>query len=972
MPQYTILANWHEAYTLIAQLLHRVYEETKENPAEKLYNRLKETRFAALNDGRLFRDRLSRISEWGLDPIQIFATFNYPKIGSRRVDVINSLLEEFGLDKRVNYDTSFIGCPSPIITQIIQYRGWKVQNQIWEMFAAIMEKSIDGLQSKHFASLKEWRGLDIASFTMFLFWIDSDVFIPLDRNTVDFLGTFNIISQRPRTYKEYYDLCINKFQLSRGGNSDEDTVRNFVRDAYQFAAEDSSGDIISNSTAAIITQISDDKSTRDELEGVAKRNQQERINGFQLMALRPGSPKIQKAESKKVQPHLKNLEPGRLYQFYQAYKFDTANDDTIIYDADKEVDLYSQGDLRISISSIVGKNGSGKSTIAEYLYLVINKISVAKKIKSSEKLIDEEVYADLFIKLDKLYKISVGPIVEIFEYNLESDNKTYRISKENTSIEAFDIERFCYTIGVNYSLYALNTNITGRWIFPLFHKNDSYQTPIVLNPLRNEGNININIEEGLAKSRMLSNILEPELMDFVNKVVPELLPNSTPIKLVLEFDKEKLDRKRKSFSYKKPNQGQIRKVVESLFDNTQKLHKELESEAKEYIYLKVVEIADRYPKFRKFKDLPSWLTSDAKKLQEYINALLKDTSHITFKLKQTINYLRYGIYKQGDNEILSLAGQILDIKEISDVRTIELVPPSFFKINLVFDHSGTFNDLSSGEKQQIFSINTIAYHIYNIASVMYDERSFKYSNINIVFDEVELYFHPEMQRTYISNLLHRISTLPLEGTIHNINMLFITHSPFILSDIPSSNILRLVSDPVTRKSKPVAHPEPTFGANTHDLLANDFFLEDGFIGEFAKIKINEIIRYLNIQSAWKRLKEIEVNKGDKDINAQRVKLFSELAFWKVIEDKEAGATDAKAKMAQKELPSLYEIEQLIKEQSFMNKRAYQKIIEVIGEPILRHKLMDMYYEIFGKENDDEKMRQFLKLAGELNYKVSKN
>ncbi|XZF14948.1 hypothetical protein ACTHGU_02345 [Chitinophagaceae bacterium MMS25-I14] len=248
--------------------------------------------------------------------------------------------------------------------------------------------------------------------------------------------------------------------------------------------------------------------------------------------------------------------------------------------------------------------------------------------------------------------------------------------------------------------------------------------------------------------------------------------------------------------------------------------------------------------------------------------------------------MKYGIYKQGDNEILALAEQVRDIKEISDARTIDLVPPSFFKINIIFDHGGEFNDLSSGEKQQIFSINTVAYQIYNIASVMYDEKSYKYNNINIVFDEVELYFHPEMQRTFISNLLHRISTLPLEDQIHNINLLFITHSPFILSDIPSSNILRLTIDKETRKGIQDIRSEQTFGANIHDLLANDFFLENGFMGKFANDKILEAIR--------------------------------QLENWT-----ESNNADSKLK------DKLY------------------KIIQLVGEPLVKESLMDLYREKIG-------------------------
>ena len=70
--------------------------------------------------------------------------------------------------------------------------------------------------------------------------------------------------------------------------------------------------------------------------------------------------------------------------------------------------------------------------------------------------------------------------------------------------------------------------------------------------------------------------------------------------------------------------------------------------------------------------------------------------------------------------------------------------------------------------------------------------------------------------------------------------MFCTHSPFILSDIPHTNILRLENG----DSKPFNDKEKTFGANIHELLSNDFFLDKGFMGEWAKSKIVDLINYL--------------------------------------------------------------------------------------------------------------------------------
>jgi hypothetical protein len=120
------------------------------------------------------------------------------------------------------------------------------------------------------------------------------------------------------------------------------------------------------------------------------------------------------------------------------------------------------------------------------------------------------------------------------------------------------------------------------------------------------------------------------------------------------------------------------------------------------------------------------------------------------------------------------------------------------------------------------------------------QLGFDYDYVNLILDEVELYHHPEMQRTYLYRLLQGIKALNLKK-IKGINILFSTHSPFILSDIPSSNILRLKSGCPEPESK------RTFGANIYDLLSDDFFMSNGFIGELAMSIIREILDYVNVE-----------------------------------------------------------------------------------------------------------------------------
>ena len=74
--------------------------------------------------------------------------------------------------------------------------------------------------------------------------------------------------------------------------------------------------------------------------------------------------------------------------------------------------------------------------------------------------------------------------------------------------------------------------------------------------------------------------------------------------------------------------------------------------------------------------------------------------------------------------------------------------------------------------------------------------------------------------------------------IKAINIIIATHSPYILSDFPKSNVLCLVKGAVYQDR--IYQTASTFAANVYDILNNRFFMDD-FIGRFAVEKLEEII-----------------------------------------------------------------------------------------------------------------------------------
>ena len=284
--------------------------------------------------------------------------------------------------------------------------------------------------------------------------------------------------------------------------------------------------------------------------------------------------------------------------------------------------------------------------------------------------------------------------------------------------------------------------------------------------------------------------------------------------------------------------------------------------AQHYLIYKTISIFHTYPSYIeliKQKKLPwdACYEYTENELIELFGLLKTDKdsdSHITRKLSQTIHYIdncpkRGEVYQylsdKEDNSIVktwSAPNEVVlgldTIKHCYRNGRIKLseLPPPIFKCEILFQRDGsyvTMDALSSGEKQMLNIIGAIVYHLQNIDSGK------KYQSVNIVLEEIELYFHPEFQRQIIYRLIKQIKGEELPN-IKSVNILFVTHSPFILSDIPKENVLFL-----TNGAPDTQMQENTFGANIHTLLKNGFFLPNLAMGEFAYHKINRLFAKLN-------------------------------------------------------------------------------------------------------------------------------
>lgn len=115
-------------------------------------------------------------------------------------------------------------------------------------------------------------------------------------------------------------------------------------------------------------------------------------------------------------------------------------------------------------------------------------------------------------------------------------------------------------------------------------------------------------------------------------------------------------------------------------------------------------------------------------------------------------------------------------------------------------------------------------------------------SVILFMDEADLTYHPEWQRRFVSILTAFIQEIYPKECCREIQIILSTHSPLLLGDMPSRNVIYLKKDEKTGITQADGSGRiETFGQNIHLILRDSFFLSDGTIGEFAGKKIQNVV-----------------------------------------------------------------------------------------------------------------------------------
>lgn len=534
------------------------------------------------------------------------------------------------------------------------------------------------------------------------------------------------------------------------------------------------------------------------------------------------------------------------------------------------------------INSIVGKNGLGKSTLLKFLQYIICKLN--DKHKVYEYPFVWWHWCAIHTKDDKLYYSESNP-----EKKERKQNRVKLFTDENDFAlfdDLYNIEKKQIEFDIDKGILEAKTKSTSLYYSPFFEFEETKIDPIDYIDVSNDYLFN--------ESRQAKEVDEQTLSQTINFRREEIKRQIS----FIEFGDNILDESHrfyKEFIHQGISvffNGKIKK-----FDTKQRYidFDDVEFyEEFDKIYMRTLRSSRDYLRGKTVRDYEFFIARDSfykrileilyynfeyrpepktdeknnyrPKIQTY-NFTKEDyekgISHLfeKFILNLNIGIDNNELYERIQvcvNEIISKFKRydlnddfyiynVEDVKDFlrSERDIFELISPKGELALFNFD----WPNLSTGEKAYLNLFSRIHYGLFEKINI--EEKFNEVNLLYILIDEGSTGFHPQWQKEFLKRLILYTNQInPIKK-----HFIITSHSPYLLSDLQIEDVVSIGESDDYRFTI-----KNTFGANIHELLADKFYLENTFMGDFAREKIEEIGKELineDIKPSKERLDEIE-------------------------------------------------------------------------------------------------------------------
>lgn len=503
-----------------------------------------------------------------------------------------------------------------------------------------------------------------------------------------------------------------------------------------------------------------------------------------------------------------------------------------------------------SVNLLIGKNGSGKTSILEVLnsnlILDIENINNDSIILYRSSRNDEDFIIEgngnRFLEIKEL------PIVDKLVKENYQDNKNYigkigviKFSFREKTMNATQRE-------ILFQRYAQSETIIYKWNIGLGNvsKEEIYNYLIKVNQEKNNNNF----------ENAYFTLLIPDLYEELKKSKSREIKEK--IKKIENLNFSEIDSFFKLYNNKNENNFNFDEIENFDNKNGDNLKDIIFNNYFNYIYLHIIlEILNKNSKekyeLKKIKDELLELLND-KSLFQKCKILFKKYGKLIDMSFDWYIPQRYDIIERIASFIENISEKEIDIQNpegtIKKIRInckkknkklVELlkeydsflIPKSEKSLDISLKNIEDIikieeEGLSDGEKIKLQYFSTLN-------GLLRGELKNK-EYITLLFDEIEIYLHPEWSRRFLYELIEELGRYEDK----KFKLIFATHSPFLIADVLAKDCIYLSKDEKGKIKSEIKEDVKTFGANIIDLFKNTMFLESTF-GKFATEKIKGVV-----------------------------------------------------------------------------------------------------------------------------------